>query len=454
MPEIIMPRLSDTMEEGTLSRWFKREGEMVHRGDVIAEIETDKASMELEAYDEGPLTRILVQEGDTVPIGTPIAVIGEGGPAAPAEAAPSAEAPPSEAPSAEAPPAEVEAAPEQRPQAAPDREAAPPEPAVPPQAPPGRGPGGRVPTSPLARRIAREHGIDITTIKGSGPGGRIVRADVEAAIARREQEKAAPPPAAAPAAPAAERPAAAPAGRPIVHETEAPSLPEDADEVPLNRMRRLTAQRLTRSVQEAPHFYLTSVVDAEPLLAYRAELNAALADRGPKITITDLILKACAVMLREHRELNASWAETRILRHHRVNLGLAVALDDGLIVPVIHDADRKTLTEIAREAHDLAQRARTGKLTLDELAGGTFTVSNLGPFGIDHFTAVINPPQAAILAVGAAKPQPVVRDGEVRPGVTMALTLSIDHRVLDGATGAAYLADLKSLLEQPVRIVV
>jgi pyruvate dehydrogenase E2 component (dihydrolipoamide acetyltransferase) len=449
MPEIIMPRLSDTMEEGTLSRWFKREGDMVRRGDVIAEIETDKASMELEAYDEGRLTRILVQEGDTVPIGTPVAVIGDGEPEPPAGEAPPAEAEPEE----RAEPAAEAGAPAAAPPPEREGEAAPRGHAVPPQAPPGRGPGGRVPTSPLARRIAREHGIDITTVKGSGPGGRIVRADVEAAIARRDREKAAPPPAAPTERPA--EPAAAPAGRgPIVHETEAPSLPEDADEVPLNRMRRLTAQRLTRSVQEAPHFYLTSVVDAEPLLAYRAELNATLADRGPKISVTDLILKACAVMLREHRALNASWAETRILRHHRVNLGLAVALDDGLIVPVIHDADRKTLTEIANEAHDLAQRARTGRLTLDELAGGTFTVSNLGPFGIDHFTAVINPPQAAILAVGAAKPQPVVRDGEVRPGVTMALTLSIDHRVLDGATGAAFLADLKTLLEQPVRIVV
>lgn len=469
MPEVIMPRLSDTMEEGTLSRWFKREGDLVRKGDVLAEIETDKAAMELEAYDEGPLTRILVQEGDTVPIGTPVAIIGEA--AGETEAAPKA-APAAEARTTEAPPAEAPAGapPEQRQaeaeaqagaQAAAATPAAPAEqaPAAPPEQPPVRlGPGGRLPTSPLARRIAREHGIDINTITGSGPGGRIVRADVEAAIARRDAARAeAPPPAAKPAEPAAARPAepAARPGGPIVHETEAPSLPEeDVEEIPLNRMRRLTAQRLTRSTQEAPHFYLTAVVDAEPLLAYRAELNAALAERGPKISVTDLLVKACAVMLREHPELNASWGETHIRRHRRINVGVAVALDDGLIVPVIHDADRKTLTEVAAEAHDLAARARSGKLSLDELAGGTFTLSNLGPYGIDHFTAVINPPQAAILSVGAAKPQPVVRDGEVRPGVTMALTLSIDHRVLDGATGAAFLADLRSLLEQPLRIVV
>ena len=485
MPEVIMPRLSDTMEEGTLSRWFKREGELVRKGDVLAEIETDKAAMELEAYDEGPLTRILVQEGDTVPIGTPVAIIGEEpGGAEAAPAAPATQAP--EAAPAERRQAEAEAAPpETRRQAGaeagepaagppPDQAAeteataGPRERAVPAEGRPvRRGPGGRLPTSPLARRIAREHGIDINTITGSGPGGRIVRADVEAAIARRDAARAQAPAAQAPAveAPRPEAPPAEPAARPaepagrptgpVVHETEAPTLPEDAyEEVPLNRMRRLTAQRLTRSTQEAPHFYLTAVVDAEPLLAYRAKLNAALAERGPKISVTDLLVKACAVLLREHPELNASWAETHIRRHRRINVGLAVALDDGLIVPVIHDADRKTLTEVAAEAHDLAARARSGRLTLDELAGGTFTLSNLGPYGIDHFTAVINPPQAAILSVGAAKPQPVVKDGEVRPGVTMALTLSIDHRVLDGATGAAFLADLRSLLEQPLRIVV
>lgn len=453
MPEIIMPRLSDTMEEGTLSRWLKREGDQIRKGDVVAEIETDKASMELEAYDEGPLTRILVQEGDTVPIGTPVAIIGEEAEAAP-ERAP--ERPPEKEPAeperAEEAPAPDEPTAGPPPDQAVETEAAPPperaEPAAPP--PVRRGPGGRLPTSPLARRIAREHGIDINTITGSGPGGRIVRADVEEAIARRDAARAA----ARPAEPAA-RPAEPAAGRPVVHETEAPTLPEeDVEEVPINRVRRLTAQRLTRSTQEAPHFYLTSVVDAEPLLAYRAELNAALAGRGPKISVTDLLIKACAVMLREHPELNSSWAETHIRRHRRVHVGVAVALDDGLVVPVVHEADRKTLTEIATEAHDLAERARSGRLSLDELAGGTFTISNLGPFGIDHFTAVINPPQAAILSVGAAKPQPVVRDGEVRAGVTMALTLSIDHRVLDGATGAAFLSDLKSLLEQPLRIVV
>lgn len=303
----------------------------------------------------------------------------------------------------------------------------------------------RVPTSPLARRLAREHGIDIASLAGSGPGGRVVRADVEAAISRIDQHAASgrPPTVPSPLAPAAPRPTARPA-----------AAADDVEEVPLSTVRRLTAQRLTDSAQQAPHFYLTSIIDSEPLLTFRADLNTRLGEEGPRVSVNDLIIKACATALRAHPELNASWDDTRILRHRRIHIGIAVALDDGLTVPVIHDADRKTLTDIAREARTLADKARSGRLTLDELTGGTFTISNLGMYGVDHFTAVINPPQAAILAAGAAHPEPVVRNGELAVGTVMALTLSIDHRVLDGATGAVFLADLKALLEQPLRIVV
>ncbi|GAA0649716.1 pyruvate dehydrogenase complex dihydrolipoamide acetyltransferase [Streptomyces thermocarboxydovorans] len=431
MPEVLMPRLSDTMEEGTLSRWLTHEGAPVHKGDAIAEIETDKAVMELEAYDEGPLSRILVAEGTTVPIGTPLAVIGTESQAAPHQAAPEQ--------------ARQAAAPAPTPPTGPTESPAPTAPATAEPPTPARGDEHEVRTSPLARTLARQHGIDITTLTGSGPGGRIVRADVDDAITRHGGR------------PGAIRPPTAPdpeqsAGRARAHPMPAEEA-EDDEEVPLSTVRRLTAQRLTQSTQQAPHFYLTTVTDAEPLLAFRADINAQLGEPGPRISATDLLVKACATTLRTHPQANSSWDSTRILRHRRIHIGIAVALEDGLTVPVVHDADRKTLTQIAREAHALADNARAGRLALQDLSGGTFTISNLGTYGVDHFTAVINPPQAAILAVGAAQPQPVIRNGELAVGTTMALTLSIDHRVLDGATAAAFLADLKTLLEHPLGIV-
>ncbi|WP_244194510.1 dihydrolipoamide acetyltransferase family protein [Amycolatopsis echigonensis] len=227
----------------------------------------------------------------------------------------------------------------------------------------------------------------------------------------------------------------------------------DTEEVPLTRVRRLTAQRLAASAQQAPHFYLSRVVDADALVAFRAQVNTDLADAGVRVSVTDLLVKACAQALIAHPEVNSSWGETRLLRHHRVHIGIAVALDEGLIVPVVQDADRKTVSQISREAHDLAERARAGRLSLDEITGGTFTISNLGMYGIDQFTAVINPPEAAILAVGAATPGPIVRDGQLAVATIMTLTLSIDHRVLDGATGAQFLAEVTALLEHPTRIV-
>jgi pyruvate dehydrogenase E2 component (dihydrolipoamide acetyltransferase) len=419
MPDVLMPRLSDTMEEGVLSQWVKKEGDEVHKGDVLAEIETDKATMELEAYDEGVLQRLLVPEGTTVPIGQPIAVIGDqGGTAAPPAA-------PEPAPSVPAPAAEP----------------SPPRPAAP--SPPGASAAAaaQIRTSPLARRMARDHGIDMATIAGTGPGGRIVRADVEAAVAAAESRPASTP-ATGPALPASE-PAKA---------TSA-TVAADDEEVALSAVRRITARRLTESAT-APHFYLTSVIDAGRLLAFRAEINDRLATTGTKVSVTDLLVRACAVALRAHPQVNSSWAGDKILRHRRIHVGVAVALDDGLIAPVIRDADRKTLGEIATEARELAERARAGRLTPDEFTGGTFTISNLGMFGVDHFTAVINPPEAAILAVGAATQEPVVRDGQLASRTTIKLTLSIDHRVLDGATAAGFLRDLKGILEEPLRLVV
>jgi pyruvate dehydrogenase E2 component (dihydrolipoamide acetyltransferase) len=409
MPDVIMPRLSDTMTEGILVQWLKQEGEPVQRGEVLAEIETDKATMELEAYDSGVLTRIIAAPGSTVPIGQLIAVIGEQSAVADVPAA--ADVPLAVTPSLSAA----------------DGVAATAEPA-PWREPPAT---STVRTSPLARQLARNHGLDIAGIPGTGPGGRVVRADVETAIAASS--------------------GTAPVASAQVHSGPV-ALAEPADEqVALTSIRRISAQRLTESAA-APHFYLTSVVNAEPLLAVRTQLNEQLSDSGAKVSVTDLLVRACAVALKTHPQVNASWGGDHLVRHARINIGVAVALEDGLIVPVIRDADRKRLSEIAAEAHALAQRARAGKLTPDEFSHGTFTISNLGMFGIDHFTAVINPPEAAILAVGAAREEAVVRDGQLVVGTTMKLTLSIDHRVLDGATAAGFLQDLVGLVERPLRI--
>ena len=397
MPEITMPRLSDTMEEGTLAAWLKQPGEQVHRGDLLAEIETDKATMELESFEEGVLERILVQEGETVPIGQPIAVIGSGDGAAPPPPAPVPPAPPT---------------------------------------------GTPVKASPMARAIARDQGIDLSTVTGSGPGGRVVKADVEAVAAGDGgRAVAAPAPAApTPAAPAA--PAPAPA-KPAA---------ADVEEVPLSGMRKTVARRLVESMQSAPHFYLTIQVDVDALLELRAELNRRLADEGTKLSVNDLLVKACAVTLRAHPDINVSWGGDKLLRHRRVHVGIAVAVDGGLIVPVVRDSDQKSVSQISKDAKALIERARIGKLRPEDYTGGTFTISNLGMFGIDQFTAVINPPEAAILAVGTTSEEPIVRDGQLATRQRMKLTLSIDHRALDGATGAQFLAALKATLEEPLRI--
>ncbi len=421
MPDVLMPRLSDTMTEGVVGQWLKQEGDTVQRGDVLAEIESDKATMELEAYDSGVLTRIIAEEGSTVPIGQPIAVIDSPATAAEAETISS--------------PTQVTATSGEVTHAAGGPLPPVPQPAgTPPDHPPAT--AAKVRATPLVRSLAREHGIDLTTIAGSGPGGRIVRVDIDAAIAKRTGVAVQP----------------SSTGR-VTAAGSGPAIRGlDGDErVSLTSIRRITAQRLTESAA-APHFYLTSVADVSALEKLRADLNADLPTGGLKITVTDLLIRACAITLAAHGEVNSSWGGDHLVRHNQVNIGCAVATDNGLVVPVIRDANQKSLTEIAAEAHSLIERARVGKVTPDELSGGTFTISNLGMYGIDHFTAVINPPEAAILAVGAAQEEAVVRDGQLTATTTLKLTLSIDHRVLDGATAAVFLQALVGQLEHPLRI--
>ncbi len=432
MPEVFMPRLSDTMQEGTVSAWTKNVGDRVEKGDVLAEIETDKATMELEAYDAGVLERIVVDAGKTVPIGEVIAVIGDGSGAGGGATVSAGEATPA-APAADAQPEPPVSAAPGTPNAAP---VAPAVSALTPTVSANGSAGKTVKASPLARAMARDAGLDLSTVRGSGPGGRIVRADVQEAIA-----------ALGTAGPSSGAPAPA---------SSAPVFTgPDVEELPLNNVRRITAKRLTESMQQAPHFYLTRVVDADDLVAARVKINDGLAaiagDAAPlKVSVNDVVVKAVATALRAHPEVNVSYTGEKLLRHRRIHVGVAVALPDGLIVPVIRDADTLTITQISAQTRDLATRARAGKLKPEEFTGSTFSVSNLGMFGVDQFTAVINPPEAAILAVGATKQEPVVRDGALAVGHTMRVTLSIDHRALDGATAAKFLADLVALLENPL----
>jgi pyruvate dehydrogenase E2 component (dihydrolipoamide acetyltransferase) len=439
-----MPRLSDTMEEGTLATWHKQVGDKIQKGDVVAEIETDKALMDLEAYESGVLEQILVGEGETVPIGTPVAVVGTGeGAAAGGAATEAAPQPAGTEPQAPAQaPAPAEGAQQPAAGARPAAEQAPTAAAEPP---PGAvaGAGERVKASPMARAIAREQGIDLASVTGSGPGGRIVKADVEAAAGGDGRAAA---PVAEPAAPAPAAPQPA-APQPQVAAGE-------AEEIPVSSMRKVIARRLVESMQSTPHFYLTVKVEADELLRLRADLNQRLAAAGEdvKVSVNDLLIKAAASTLRANPDVNVSWAGDKILRHQRVNVGFAAAVEAGLLVPVVHDADTKSITQISKEAKALVAKARAGKLTPAEMSGGTFTISNLGMFGIDQFTAVINPPEAAILAVGATTPDSVVSDGELVIRQVMKLTLAIDHRPLDGATGARFLQQLKGVLEEPLRI--
>ncbi|GAA5228664.1 dihydrolipoamide acetyltransferase family protein [Paeniglutamicibacter antarcticus] len=428
MPEVNMPRLSDTMKEGVLSRWIKNEGDQVREGDVIAEIDTDKATMDLEAFDEGVLEKHLVEEGATVPIGGPVAIIGTGAGTGSGKDTPAKDAEaPATTPVSPAPDTEPhkEPATDRQPASAPET-----------QRPNADAPSGRPLSSPLARRIAKEHGIDPAGIIGTGPGGRIVRADVESAVTAQSQEPV----------PRRDRAAGAPDAATGASEAE-------SREIPLTMMRKVMAQRLTESAG-APHFFLTNVVSVDRFFALRAEINERFAESGAKVSVTDMLIKACALTLQDHPQVNSSWAGDKILQHPRAHIGVAVALDDGLIVPVVRDAATKGLEVIAGESRSLAQKARNNKLVPAEFSGGTFTLSNLGMFGIDNFTAVINPPEAAILAVGATTEEPYVREGQLLTRQVMKITLTADHRVLDGAVAAAFMRDLKRTLEEPLRIII
>ena len=436
---IEMPKLSDTMTVGTLVKWLKNEGDTVKSGDMLAEVETDKATMEMESFYDGTLLKIFAPAGSQVPIGAALCAIGKPGEKVETPAAP--------APKGEAAPAAPAATAEPKPAAAPTPPPAPtpaPAPApvaAPAPAAPEPAPAGRVKISPLARKLAAEKKIDYSRLKGSGPGGRIVRADILAA------EKNPPP--APVATPSAGKPArSAEAAWPWRSVFDRSAI-QDERTVPATNMRATIARRLVEAKTQIPHFYLDIEVDAEPLLALRTELNAGLAKDGVKLSVNDFILKAAAAALRAVPTVNASWDGTGIKHHGAVHVSFAVAIEDGLITPVIRETDRKSVFQISGEAKALGGRAKDKKLQPNEYTGGTFCVSNLGMMGIDRFFAIINPPNAAILAVGATVKKPVVKNDQIVIGQRMTLTLSCDHRVVDGALGAKFLGAIKAHLETP-----
>jgi len=402
--EVVMPQMGADMQEGTILRWLKREGDTVRRGEIIAEIETDKANVEIEAYESGTLRRILLPEGATVPVGQIIAVIAAPEDdisqyeAAAAVAAPKPAAPPPERAVAvtEAPPAEA----------------------------------GRIRASPAARRLAEELGVDLSRVQGTGPDGRILRGDIEAAAKALE---AAP---AAPAAPPATAPAEAPASPPGV-----------------SRMRQAIARRMTQSKREAPHYYLTMDIDMTEAERLRRQLNEA-AEGEVHISVNDVIVKAVAKALQRHPIFNSWFVDGQVQQQQALNIGVAVALEEGLIAPAILDCGRKSLAEIARASRDVAERARSGVLKADEYTGATFTVSNLGMYEVETLIAIIPPPQTAILGVGVVGKVPAVEDGEIVVRERMKVALSADHRVTDGALGARFLADIRNFLENPISLLV
>ncbi|TCP61937.1 pyruvate dehydrogenase E2 component (dihydrolipoamide acetyltransferase) [Rhodovulum bhavnagarense] len=427
--EILMPALSPTMEDGTLAKWLVNEGDSVAAGDLIAEIETDKATMEFEASDDGVIGKLLVDAGtEGIKVNTPIALLlGESEKAEVIKADA-----PMPSPAARTATATTE---DKTPLA---RDAA----TTAPRAPTDDG-GARILASPLARRIAAEKGLDLGRINGSGPRGRIVRADLEGATAR---------PAPQPRSAAVERPAPAsmPAG-PDAESIMAIYAERAYSELPLDGMRKTIAARLTEAKQTIPHFYLRRDIRLDALLAFRAQFNRQLEKRGVKLSVNDFIIKACALALQQVPAANAVWAGDRILRLVASDVAVAVAIEGGLFTPVLRDAETKTLGQLSAEMKDLAARARDKKLAPNEYQGGSFAISNLGMFGIDSFDAVINPPHGAILAVGAGVKKAVVTDdGQIEPATVMSATLSVDHRVIDGAVGAELLAAIKENLENPM----
>ncbi|KKI21446.1 MULTISPECIES: dihydrolipoamide acetyltransferase family protein [unclassified Leucobacter] len=416
MIDILMPRLSDTMTEGAITAWHKQPGDPVHAGDLLVEIETDKALMEQEAYDDGILSEILVAAGENVPIGTPIARLDDGSEAA----APSSGTAPVQAGAAPASP--VPASTGSATPVAAEHQAA----------------------TPLVRRLARERGIDLAEVAGTGPGGRVVRADLEAAIGRRTADTPAEP--------------IVPAETPIAVETHVP--PSDARAsraVPFDAIRQQIASRLSTSAAEIPSFTATASASVDELLALRARINEQRPGDAGRISVNDLLVRAVAVALRRHPGVNASYApggRGATLLHDRVHIGIAVASPAGLVVPVLRDADRLAVSDISTRTRDLVDRASERTLGTVDMSDGTFTISNLGMFGVDHFTAIINPPQGAILAVGAIRDEVALVDGEARPSKRLSITLTADHRIIDGALAARFLASLTELLEQPLAVLV
>jgi len=427
--EILMPALSPTMEEGTLAKWLVKEGDTVSSGDVIAEIETDKATMEFEAVDEGVIGKIVVAEGtEGVKVNSLIAVLLEDGESADDIGSASAAAP---APAAEEAPAEAPAVI-----------------AAPAPAAPVKADGSRLFATPLARRIAADKGLDLSQIQGSGPHGRIIKADVEGATA---QPVAAAPAAAAPAPASAAPAAAAVATGPSTDVVLKTYADRPYEEVSLDGMRKTIAARLTEAKQSVPHFYLRRDIQLDELLKFRSQLNKQLESRGVKLSVNDFVIKACALALQAVPDANAVWAGDRVLKFKKSDVAVAVAIEGGLFTPVLQNADDKSLSALSTEMKDLAARARDRKLAPHEYQGGSFAISNLGMFGIDNFDAIINPPHAAILAVGAGVKKPIVgKDGELAVGTVMSVTLSVDHRVIDGALGAQLLQAIKDNIENPM----
>lgn len=428
---IQMPSLSPTMTEGKILKWLKKEGDKVSSGDAIAEVETDKSNLEIEAYDDGTLLKILTPEGEMAKVGAPIAFIGARGEKLD-ESALKGGASAAEAPKQEAPPAPAPPPPQQKaaPRAAPEAPRAP----EPKQTPREEAPsGGRLRASPLAKKMARDQGLNLADIEGSGPQGRIVKRDIEAAL----ESGGATPAAAAPAAKAKIAPFVPPVfGR------------QEPTSSPVSQMRKVIGQRMGEVKPGVPHFYLTVEVEMDAAMKIREEAKAL----ESKVSVNDIIVKAAGVALRRYPKINVSYQGDKVVQFKNADVGVAVAMEEGLITPIVKDADQKGLAVISAEVRDLADRAKRRALKPEEYTGGSITVSNLGMYGIDEFIAVINPPQAAILAVGAVQEKAVVRAGQIVARKMMSITLSGDHRVIDGAVGAEYLRELKALLEHPMRL--
>lgn len=424
---IVMPKLGFDMREAELVSWLKEEGDNVEKGEIVAEIESDKATLELEAQAGGTLLKKLEQEGAIVPVGANIAIVGEEGEDISGMEDGAGAAGADEAAAEPADEAEVE----------PEKEETAAEAAAPEAAAEGKGeefPGG-VKATPVARRVASEHDVDLTAVSGSGPGGRVRKADVEAYMER------APEAAEERRAPAVEfEPTAVPTG-------------PDTTEIPTSRMRQAIGRRMVESKTTVPHFYVTVAVAMEKALALRKEINGMLPEEE-KVTVNDLIVKAAALALRDFPNINASFAGEKLVRHERINVGTAVAVEGGLLTVVQKDTDSSTLSKIAIDNKEMIERARSGKIRPDDVQGATFTVSNLGAYDVENFIAIINPPEAAILAVGTARQVPVVRDGEITVGSQMKVTISADHRVTDGAEAARYMQTFKTILEEPMRLLV